>query len=318
MKVCWSASSASSSLAEHVPAEGQQAAVIAVEDHLEGTLVAGADAGHEGVVGAPARERRRGRGRRGAVRVQWWRTKRPWTRSQHILSNARIRCGLVAGESRSARRLSCATAMPFFRHEGSRLAYTIYGDGSAHVRPGARAAAHAEDAPAARAGPGRARQPRGDARSARPRRSDRPRDMWRYSMPFFGEQVIALLDHLEVDEAVARRPRSAPTRARGRRARARARARHGDRDARARQRAARLRARVHAADDRADRRRARHAPRRARRAAIPTGAGPLLADIGLDCIRQDPAPSAAVLQGLFFGRIAPHALAPRRSRRRRW
>ena len=26
--------------------------------------------------------------------------------------------------------------------------------------------------------------------------------MWRYSMTFFGEQVIALLDHLEVDEAV--------------------------------------------------------------------------------------------------------------------
>src|SRR3954451_19905024 len=33
-------------------------------------------------------------------------------------------------------------------------------------------------------------------------RSDRPADMWRYSMTAFGEQVIALLDHLEVDEAV--------------------------------------------------------------------------------------------------------------------
>src|SRR3712207_1866258 len=33
-------------------------------------------------------------------------------------------------------------------------------------------------------------------------RSDRPRDMWRYSMSFFGDQVVALLDHLEVDEAV--------------------------------------------------------------------------------------------------------------------
>ena len=28
-------------------------------------------------------------------------------------------------------------------------------------------------------------------------RSDRPRDMWRYSMTAFGEQVIALLDHLD-------------------------------------------------------------------------------------------------------------------------
>src|SRR3954471_20486284 len=33
-------------------------------------------------------------------------------------------------------------------------------------------------------------------------RSDRPQDMWRYSMTTFGSQVVALLDHLEVDEAV--------------------------------------------------------------------------------------------------------------------
>jgi pimeloyl-ACP methyl ester carboxylesterase len=31
-----------------------------------------------------------------------------------------------------------------------------------------------------------------------------------------------------------------------------------------------------------------------------------LLDIGLDWIRQDPEPSAAVLEGLFLGRIAPH------------
>ena len=29
-----------------------------------------------------------------------------------------------------------------------------------------------------------------------------PRDMWRYSIPIFGREVVALLDHLEVDEAV--------------------------------------------------------------------------------------------------------------------
>jgi pimeloyl-ACP methyl ester carboxylesterase len=33
-------------------------------------------------------------------------------------------------------------------------------------------------------------------------RSDRPQDMWRYSMTTFGAEVVALLDHLEVDEAV--------------------------------------------------------------------------------------------------------------------
>jgi hypothetical protein len=38
---------------------------------------------------------------------------------------------------------------------------------------------------------------------------------------------------------------------------------------------------------------------------------PYLLDIGLDTVRQDPRPSAAVLQGLFFGRTAPH----RRERR---
>ena len=32
--------------------------------------------------------------------------------------------------------------------------------------------------------------------------SDRPRDMWRYSMPQFGAQAVAVLDHLEIEEAV--------------------------------------------------------------------------------------------------------------------
>ena len=32
--------------------------------------------------------------------------------------------------------------------------------------------------------------------------SDRPRDMARYTMPLLGDQVVALLDHLELEEAV--------------------------------------------------------------------------------------------------------------------
>ena len=33
--------------------------------------------------------------------------------------------------------------------------------------------------------------------------SDRPRDMWRYGMSFFAsEQVVALMDHLEIEQAV--------------------------------------------------------------------------------------------------------------------
>src|SRR5271167_5282137 len=32
--------------------------------------------------------------------------------------------------------------------------------------------------------------------------SDRPRDMWRYSMGIFAQQLIALMDHLELEQAV--------------------------------------------------------------------------------------------------------------------
>ena len=33
-------------------------------------------------------------------------------------------------------------------------------------------------------------------------RSDRPRDMWRYSMAIYGEQVVGLMDHLGIEQAV--------------------------------------------------------------------------------------------------------------------
>ena len=32
-------------------------------------------------------------------------------------------------------------------------------------------------------------------------RSDRPRDMWRYSMAIYGEQIVGLMDHLELEQA---------------------------------------------------------------------------------------------------------------------
>ena len=44
--------------------------------------------------------------------------------------------------------------------------------------------------------------------------------------------------------------------------------------------------------------------------ALPTG-GLWLADVLLDTVRQDPAPSAAVLQGIFFQRVAPPAAVRR-------
>ena len=39
---------------------------------------------------------------------------------------------------------------------------------------------------------------------------------------------------------------------------------------------------------------------------VPRRPLPLVAEILVDWVSQDPGPSAAVLQGVFFGRIAPH------------
>jgi pimeloyl-ACP methyl ester carboxylesterase len=197
--------------------------------------------------------------------------------------------------------------MPFFRHEGSRLAYTIYGDGPRTCvlvhglllsqkmhRPLARALAERGNRVVTLDLLGHGR-------------SDRPRDMARYSMPFFGQQMIALLDHLEVDEAVLGGTSLGAN--------------------------ATLEAAVHAPErvrgmvvempvlDNALLGCAiaftplmaalsfgepvmRLVARGARQ--VPAGTGPLLVDVALDTIRQEPGPSAAVLHGLFFGRTAPH------------
>ena len=136
--------------------------------------------------------------------------------------------------------------------------------------------------------------------------SDRPRDMSRYSMPQFGDQVVAFLDHLDLDDVVLGGTSlganvsldvmmKVPERLRG--------AiiempvldnalvgcalaftpllvylTFGAPLAGAVARVARL---------------------------VPRGAHTLV-DSGLDWVSQDPRPSAAVLQGLFFGPIAPH------------
>ena len=135
--------------------------------------------------------------------------------------------------------------------------------------------------------------------------SDRPRDMWRYSMPLFGAQAVALLDHLEIDEAVVggtslganvtlEAAVLAPDRMRG------------------------LVIEMPVLDNALlgcalaftpllvsltfGEPLTRLVSRLASR--VPRGLTHL-ADVGLDWISQDPAPSAAVLQGLFFGRVAP-------------
>jgi pimeloyl-ACP methyl ester carboxylesterase len=136
--------------------------------------------------------------------------------------------------------------------------------------------------------------------------SDRPLDMWRYSMPAFGDQVVALLDHLGVPEAAVlgtslganvalEVAAAAPERLRGMVIEMpvldnallgcalaftplMAALTVGEPGMRALAWAAR---------------------------AVPRRRLPWQLDILLDWIRQDPAPSAAVLQGLFFGRTAP-------------
>ena len=197
--------------------------------------------------------------------------------------------------------------MPFFRNEGHRLSYTSFGDGPRTVvlvhgllfsqkmhRPLAKALA--------------ARGNRvitldllghGD--------SDRPRDMTQYSMAIYGGQVLALLDHLEIDQAVVggtslganaalEAAVAAPERVRG------------------------MLVEMPVLDNallgcalaftpllvsltfgEPIMRAVALATRR-----VPTSAKELFwADVLLDLVRQDPGPSAALMQGLFFGRIAP-------------
>jgi pimeloyl-ACP methyl ester carboxylesterase len=194
----------------------------------------------------------------------------------------------------------------FFEHEGRRLAYTVYGDGPRTTvllhglllsqkmhRPLARALAREGNRVVTLDLLGHGH-------------SDRPRDMAAYSMPFFGEQVIGLLDHLEVDEAVL-----AGT-SLGANTTLEAAAAHPER----------VRGMVVEMPvlDNAllgcaiaftplmcaltfgepIMKGVSWATRK-----LPTGRvwG---ADVLLDTVRQQPGPSAAVLQGLFFGRVAPH------------
>src|SRR5215210_2240052 len=89
-----------------------------------------------------------------------------------------------------------------FTLEGHRLAYTSYGEGQ-RVTVLVHGLLLSQ----------RMHEPLAEALAARGSRvltidllghglSDRPRDMWRYSMPTFGAEVVALLDHLDIREAV--------------------------------------------------------------------------------------------------------------------
>ena len=194
-----------------------------------------------------------------------------------------------------------------FEHGGCELAYSSYGDGGRVVvlLHGLLFSRHMHDALA------RALAERGHRVLTLDLlghgESDRPPDMWRYSMTEFGREVVALLDHLEIDEAAVMGTSLganttlevaslAPERLRGMVIEMPV-LDHallgcavaftplmlgltiGAPVARAIARAARL---------------------------VPARRLPWQVDIMLDWVRQDPEPSAAVIQGLFFGRTAPH------------
>jgi pimeloyl-ACP methyl ester carboxylesterase len=195
--------------------------------------------------------------------------------------------------------------MGTFSHEGRTLAYTDYGDGSRIVvllhglLLSQRMHEQLAKALAARGNRVLTLDLLGHGSS------ERPLDPQCYSMTFFGEQVIALLDHLAIDEAVIlgtslgantaiEAAALAPDRLRG------------------------MVIEMPVLDGallacalaftplmlalsygepvmRVVQAGAKRVPRL-----------PWLLDFVVDTVRQDPAPGAAVLQGLFFGRIAPH------------
>ena len=217
--------------------------------------------------------------------------------------------------------------MSSFRFEGRRIAYTEYGGGPVAVTSAGGRGRTAKSAQAS-ARPliivhgvllsQEMNRPLAKDLAARGNRvitvdllghgqSDRPRDMWRYSMGIFARQVIGLMDHLEIEEAVVMGTSLgantaleiasiAPERLRG------------------------MVIEMPVLDNallwsalfftpqlvaltfgEPLMRLLAHGAR-----AVPRWILPHYGNVMLDLIRQEPGPSGALLQGLFFGRIAPH------------
>ena len=198
-----------------------------------------------------------------------------------------------------------------FRHDGHRLVFDEYGAGDRPVvlMPGLLFNR-------------RMHQPLAEQLAARGHRvlcldllghgdSDRPEEMWEYSMTTFGAQALGLLDELEIEQAVLGGTSLGANSALEAAARDQARVKG-------------LLVEMPVLDNallgcaigftpllmsltfgapvtRPLSRLARLVPRR----------GPLLGQMLLDWVGQDPKPSASMLQGLFFGRVAP----PREVRR---
>jgi pimeloyl-ACP methyl ester carboxylesterase len=196
--------------------------------------------------------------------------------------------------------------MAHFRLDGQRLAYTAYGEGprTTVLLPGLLLSQKMQ-APLARQLAARGNRvvtmdPLGHGESSR------PRDVWRYSMASFAVQTIALLDHLEVDQAVIGGTSLGANITL-------------EVASRAPERLAGMIVEMPVLDNAIPACGAAFTPllfalkfgEPAMRAlatgarAVPRKPLPFLAQIGLDWISQDPAPSAAVLGGILYGRVAP-------------
>jgi pimeloyl-ACP methyl ester carboxylesterase len=200
--------------------------------------------------------------------------------------------------------------MAHFRFEGQELAYTEYGDGPRPtvLAPGLLLSQKMQT-PLARTLAKKGNRvitfdPLGHGAS------DRPRQMWRYSMSEFARQTVALLDHLDLEQAVVggtslganitlEVAAAAPERLRG------------------------MVIEMPVLDHAIPACAAAFTPlllaltlgepvmkvvARAAR-AVPRDRVPFLIELGLDSLSQDPGASGAVLQGILFGRTAPeHAI----------
>jgi pimeloyl-ACP methyl ester carboxylesterase len=214
-----------------------------------------------------------------------------------------------------------------FQFDGQRIAYTEFGGGPAAVTAAGGRGRTAKSSPASTRPlilvhglllSQEMHQPLAEDLAARGNRvitvdllghgkSDRPRDMWRYSMTSFGAQIVALMDHLRIEQAVVMGTSLGANAALEIAATAPERLRgmviempvldngllpsaltftpllvaltFGEPAMKLLARAARV---------------------------VPRRLLPHYGNVLLDLIRQEPGPGGALLQGLFFGRIAPH------------
>jgi pimeloyl-ACP methyl ester carboxylesterase len=196
--------------------------------------------------------------------------------------------------------------MAYFRYEGHKLAYTIHGRGARTtiLMPGLLLSQKMQTRLAMDLSGHGNRVVTLDFLGHG--KSDRPQEMGCYSMPGFARQAVALLDHLDLEQAVVggtslganvtlEVAAVAPERVRG------------------------MIVEMPVLDKAIPACAAAFTPlllaltlgepamkllaRGAR--AVPRQAVPFMAELVLDWIAQDPGPSGAVLQGILFGRTAP-------------